>query len=1096
MFLSRKSRRSGQRGIALLIVLSMIVLVTLILVAFVTTMRLERSASASYSQSILADEFARGSANLIVADLQNEMAASDGLDSTYPRRPLFTNVTAANIQPQRIGTNAAMPLLVRTSTNTTFTNSSGLPSSTALSASTNNSATPSKNGRYVSAARWSAPALGVFPAANVPRWIYILRGSVTNGAAATFTGNGNAINNPTAGNSDYAIGRFAYAVYDVGGLLDLTLAGYPASLSADQIQAIKGRLVGADVSALGLDPAALTAWRNEASVGSSASFLAWATNGTNSVAAGDTTFLSRQDLIKAAQAGAAGLTTNVLTNLTVFSRERNAPSSMPASTNSTNSFLPAIRHSSFATITSYQPDASAFTYPVLPGDPLAMQRFPLGRLAWIGPGGPQNGGTAAAIRTCFGLLWNEGTGVWDYVGLTGTARQPGIKTLAQVASETPAREPDFFELLQAAIATGSLGLEGHLSDGGTTTGFQYSTAHQASRTLHIFRIGAAILSQYDSSASPIVVSYEQSGGEWQAAGVDNLPYLNMLHFLCGQNSANSLGCYMIFGLWNPHRGTLSGPRPPVRLRVKGSVMVANAYGTYPDVVPFGDTSIARPGYVRNLDATIELSADGVNGFIDPHALLPADLDPQPGPGSSNGMEWATLPAIGGISYAGYRLPDFTFDTSRRPPDGKPTAYHPLSKWQKLMFWVNMDGANPFNCWLEYQNANGDWVPYNYFAGINDSATWMTKPAGFEAGHMGNAWANVTETGLVTAPQPLDPPAGMEVWYYRKYVWETPDPRTLRFNWGQHATVTTTPEWRQYLNSSLWSSATGSSHLTIGRVFPQVGQKIFGPPWAPTGLARNNNAAFVPANAASPAAYRDPDGVRRLADSGLFTNAPATSGWKGNPFSLSSDRDMDRPVILNRPFSSVGELGYTCRDYPWRTLDLFSSNSADGALLDVFTVASGAEHVATGRIQLNSAPAEILTALLRNIREDARSSAFVSQPSLISADIVQRLSTTKMRTKAEIASRLVAGLPASAFGSEDEEKLKPRREATARALSDVGQIRTWNLLIDVVAQAGRFPLSAQSLDDFHVEAEKRYWFHVAIDRFTGEVIDSQIEPVTP
>jgi hypothetical protein len=40
------------------------------------------------------------------------------------------------------------------------------------------------------------------------------------------------------------------------------------------------------------------------------------------------------------------------------------------------------------------------------------------------------------------------------------------------------------------------------------------------------------------------------------------------------------------------------------------------------------------------------------------------------------------------------------------------------------------------------------------------------------------------------------------------------------------------------------------------------------------------------------------------------------------------------------------------------------------------------------------------------------------------------------------------------------------------------------------------LSAKSkrLSDFIVEGEQRYWVHVAIDRFTGQVLDRQIEPV--
>ena len=50
------------------------------------------------------------------------------------------------------------------------------------------------------------------------------------------------------------------------------------------------------------------------------------------------------------------------------------------------------------------------------------------------------------------------------------------------------------------------------------------------------------------------------------------------------------------------------------------------------------------------------------------------------------------------------------------------------------------------------------------------------------------------------------------------------------------------------------------------------------------------------------------------------------------------------------------------------------------------------------------------------------------------------------------------------------------------------------MIDVIAQSGRYPPTAASLKDFVVEGEKRYWLHVAIDRFTGQVIDRQIEVV--
>ena len=73
--------------------------------------------------------------------------------------------------------------------------------------------------------------------------------------------------------------------------------------------------------------------------------------------------------------------------------------------------------------------------------------------------------------------------------------------------------------------------------------------------------------------------------------------------------------------------------------------------------------------------------------------------------------------------------------------------------------------------------------------------------------------------------------------------------------------------------------------------------------------------------------------------------------------------------------------------------------------------------------------------------------------------------------------------------------KEARECVLRAFSDACQTRTWNLLIDVIAQSGRYPPNATSLTNgFVVSGEQRYWVHVAIDRFTGQVIDKQIEVV--
>jgi len=47
---------------------------------------------------------------------------------------------------------------------------------------------------------------------------------------------------------------------------------------------------------------------------------------------------------------------------------------------------------------------------------------------------------------------------------------------------------------------------------------------------------------------------------------------------------------------------------------------------------------------------------------------------------------------------------------------------------------------------------------------------------------------------------------------------------------------------------------------------------------------------------------------------------------------------------------------------------------------------------------------------------------------------------------------------------------------------------------VIALSGRYPPNASNLVGSVVEGEQRYWVHVAIDRFTRQVIDKQIEVV--
>ena len=619
-----------------------------------------------------------------------------------------------------------------------------------------------------------------------------------------------------------------------------------------------------------------------------------------------------------------GFNINALQNMGTFSRELSAPGWGPSlnagdlgstitgtydyktnreTTTAANRFIPNVRAATDATITSYRSDGTSYTYAIKSGQPLVQRRFPLGRLNWIGPSGPQNGGTDAAIQACFGLKWKADTGMWQYVGPAGAAEQKAIKMLGDIALETPVREPNFFELLQAGILSGSLGLELHRNFGGAANGFNYYTDLQMSNTLQIFRIGASILSQCDPTACPIVVEFlSPANRPWQACGIDNLPYLNMFNCLVGADPASpndNLAIYLMFGLWNPHQAPPSATlnRPPIRMHMQGQVTVANNYGRHLKASKgYARNPLSMPtfpySYTTVLNDTVAIAntaADGVNGFVDAHALMPADLATTYSAGNATGSTWANLPLITGKQFVGYRLPNYVVDPTDNGAqdvvnDG-PTIL-PATLWGTVWFAVNTDLSRPFNFYLEYRNPAGVWIPYNYHANINDSDFWFSKSPGFT----GSALVQGSATTTPVLAQ-LDPPANTIACQH--FPWEPADPRSLRFNYSQGATSLASPGWSSYLTSSVWSEGTETAKRTFGRQGQQIVEAFFAGPSNPATLSRNNTAS--PGTISTQAAYRDPDGVQRIGDSGLYPVAsPATTGWVGDPYALSTTRSAERP----------------------------------------------------------------------------------------------------------------------------------------------------------------------------------------------------------
>lgn len=192
------------------------------------------------------------------------------------------------------------------------------------------------------------------------------------------------------------------------------------------------------------------------------------------------------------------------------------------------------------------------------------------------------------------------------------------------------------------------------------------------------------------------------------------------------------------------------------------------------------------------------------------------------------------------------------------------------------------------------------------------------------------------------------------------------------------------------------------------------------------------------------------------------------------------------VILNRPFQNVGEFGYAYKNTT-TTLD-FKSNNTDAGLLDLFTYNTAS--VRSGIVNVNTRDSSIIAAVIKNAlpTEAATSGITNAQATSAAANIVSATLTQPAIGRKDVA-RLAGAVSNTPFSSGEEQ-----RETISRSLAELSQTRTWGLLIDVVAQSGRYPLTATALPDFVVEGEKRYWLHVAIDRFTGQVIDQQLEEV--
>src|SRR6266550_743258 len=603
---------SRERGAALIIVLAFVVLLTGVSVAYLSRTTSDRQVAHGSFNQTKADQLVASAMDNIIGDLRKEIA-NGSTPTTFPNQyVVYTPTSNANLIPQRSGNAAGVPNLIRRSVRSDSISAPGMPS---RASAVNSTTDVSANGRFVTPARWNTHYLvpkktigtddsipiDAFSNAT-PDWVFIT-------SDPTNTDAGRRV---ITGPDPLVIGRYAYAIYDESGLLDMNVAGYPTGTTATQ-SGRKGSAAFADLTALGNYPIPnssspyqvdrLVGWRNYATthptnlfpatdfaanfqsdptraaayftsiINNPSGFLStstatWDVNGNTRDLRTDQSFVQRQELIRFRSS--TGFSSNALQYLSTFSREANSPSFSPSTPAGSTIDYAALATTSTAVNPNFllRRVTTGFTRfdgtTAVVGEPLVKTRFPLSRLAWItykGPSAlrtlppqspalaPTNAdydmwalqwiygipgsylqfGTAANIKACFGLTFPTGGTAgspWTYTNPTGAIAASTIMTLDQVALANPGREPDFFELLQAGILSGSLGQN---TGGGVTGGNVFPDIHMSNTTQHILSISAAIIDQADPDSIPTRIQLNPSGTVWTAYGVENLPYITQMY---------------------------------------------------------------------------------------------------------------------------------------------------------------------------------------------------------------------------------------------------------------------------------------------------------------------------------------------------------------------------------------------------------------------------------------------------------------------------------------------------------------------------------------------------------------------------------------
>lgn len=1251
---SRSRNLRGKRdrhGIALITTLAAVVVMTLLISAFFMQSLLNARIAYSSINQMKTDALAQSVVDIVIGELREEMRSkSDRYDASGvsggPTPPFTYEPTgglASNLISQKV-LDTSETSLATTDVNYSHVSAflkrsrNGLPMYTGgrVLGSSIDTQDTSLNGREIDQSHWygtaGGPRLGRGPTGsdtgtNTPNWVIMTRSGVLE---TGWNNNLRYIDGTNRDNQNAAIGRFAFMIYNTGGLLDANSVAAPhdddswagdftelnkefeatsSTLFLDldalntagtlvdssfSIQDVRESFVErrwgsnnlgfgtlADASMGSDEPGRFVQYLNEFAQNYSLSKVR--TNGTTS----DQVFLSRKDFLAwADRIDQSALDEDAPRFFTVNKKLKQSPSfrwpttatgNLPTS-NTTNIPLTQEKMAS--------PGTALDNFSWEAGDSVVTRRFPLDRIDLIRFDRDSSDTEGNEIHKYFGLRRSSDDDSWDYCSPDSTSRTDSIKTLDQVAAL--GREPDFFELLKAVIHKDSLGVRGSPEVGATAGPGVVTNANYTFITpgagmvdkiedLQILRIGANIIDQWDEDDYPTSIIMDHDFGASYgniaitAYGIENLPYISEIVFYNSspfwpndhpsdvmQREVDYWAAPEVVMPHQPRLTTTTDTPAYVSFHFTGENNLQSrdaAFNTAANGFPFFNRFQRNTGSSTDTTGFARLGSGSFSNYYPDPEMLGNGIGASDVSGAWDAIDFITNPTYG----VRYQNP---INAAPRIDSSAPLPYTGYSLDNAYIHYMGgnvLADESGFNCVATYLNHNGNYKVYNVFAGgvadpngnrgVYDlfglggtsslsiwQGGWETNATDFSKNYFPThpdvardilAHQNVGGTLLSNGSNGPFERAQLRLQGRGNYSIYKNDPRSSRLSLGsrywtenvdQHArdgteTYGTGPNSRAPLPGTINVFSIETSSGWPGHDPDSTNRFLY----FPVGFSENRQLATTAGNNRETytSFYFDnynatnvQSGRVRPADGALLGTVTDGSAKSIRVADSISRKDEAFPIILNRKFTSVAELGYVFRDMPHKTIDFWSSESVDKGLLDAFCLTTReSKNPPTEKIDLNSASPDVIASILTGAyRTEHGNTPSDYNVNAADASTVASLVTAgaPFNTIANVVDALGADVRSSPTvtvnsvrdgGTYTWPAIVPEREAYVRALSGATDASsTWNLLVDVVVQTGRYGLTSSALDDFVVEGEKRYWVEVSIDRYTGALLNYQLTPI--